>query len=420
MDGFIKLGGAHTFQIGPFLDDTDGKTAETGLTIAATAVYLSKQGGSLTQKNEATAMTGTSDALGYYDCVLDGTDTGTVGTLKVHVHVAGALPVWSTFQVVPAIVYDSLFAAAGTDYLPVDMVQYLGTAAHAASENGTACVEVVRWGGNDVAATAVNGVPKVDVANISGDSTAADNCESFFDGTGYAGTNNVIPTVTTTGTATAVTTLNGIANDVITAASINTGALTADAFAADAIIAATLATGAITADAFAANAITASAIADASIDAATFAADVDAEIATMVWNAATLSYGSAGSYGKLVEDNLNAPVATIDTVVDGIATTLGAAGAGLTAVPWNAAWDAEVQSEVFDALNDAYTDATGLTANGLLERIRVLSWILRNKITVTDANGNTVIYKDNSTDAAFTVNAMLTDDSTTTTRLRAA
>src|SRR5574343_226106 len=37
----------------------------------------------------------------------------------------------------------------------------------------------------------------VDAVAISGDSTAADNAESFFDGTGYAGTNNVIPTVTT-------------------------------------------------------------------------------------------------------------------------------------------------------------------------------------------------------------------------------
>jgi hypothetical protein len=36
-----------------------------------------------------------------------------------------------------------------------------------------------------------------DVLAISGDATAADNEESFFDGTGYAGTNNVIPTVTT-------------------------------------------------------------------------------------------------------------------------------------------------------------------------------------------------------------------------------
>jgi hypothetical protein len=34
------------------------------------------------------------------------------------------------------------------------------------------------------------------VVEISGDSDAADNAEAFFDGTGYAGTNNVIPTVT--------------------------------------------------------------------------------------------------------------------------------------------------------------------------------------------------------------------------------
>lgn len=42
------------------------------------------------------------------------------------------------------------------------------------------------------------------VVQISGDATAADNAESFFDGTGYAGTNNVIPLVTTTSTVTAL------------------------------------------------------------------------------------------------------------------------------------------------------------------------------------------------------------------------
>jgi hypothetical protein len=41
------------------------------------------------------------------------------------------------------------------------------------------------------------GTPDVNVKLISSDSTAADNAEAFFDGTGYAGTNNVIPTVTT-------------------------------------------------------------------------------------------------------------------------------------------------------------------------------------------------------------------------------
>lgn len=70
-----------------------------------------------------------------------------------------------------------------------------------------------------------NLLPDVNVAQISGDATAANNCESFFDGTGYAGTGNTIPTVTT---------VNGLAANVITAASIATGAIDADALAADA------------------------------------------------------------------------------------------------------------------------------------------------------------------------------------------
>lgn len=52
--------------------------------------------------------------------------------------------------------------------------------------------------------------------------------------------------------------------------------------------------------------------------------------------------------------------AAIDTVVDAIlvdTAEIGAAGAGLTAVPWNASWDAEVQSECADALN-AYDPPT--------------------------------------------------------------
>jgi hypothetical protein len=46
---------------------------------------------------------------------------------------------------------------------------------------------------------------KADALALSGDTVAADNAESFFDGTGYAGTGNTIPTVTTVGTLTTYT-----------------------------------------------------------------------------------------------------------------------------------------------------------------------------------------------------------------------
>lgn len=50
---------------------------------------------------------------------------------------------------------------------------------------------------------------------------------------------------------------------------------------------------------------------------------------------------------------------TVDGIVDNILTDtaeIGAAGAGLTALPWNAAWDAEVQSEVQDAIEANHLD----------------------------------------------------------------
>jgi hypothetical protein len=46
-----------------------------------------------------------------------------------------------------------------------------------------------------------------------------------------------------------------------------------------------------------------------------------------------------------------------NAAIKGYVDDIGTAGAGLTAVPWNAAWDAEVQSEATDALN-AYDPPT--------------------------------------------------------------
>ena len=116
---FLKQSTAVTVVLGPFVDDTDGKTAETGLTISQADVRLSKNGGDFAQKNDANAAT--HDELGYYDVALDATDTGTLGALKVVVSESGALPVWEDFMVMPANVWDSLF---GADLLQVDCREF--------------------------------------------------------------------------------------------------------------------------------------------------------------------------------------------------------------------------------------------------------------------------------------------------------
>jgi hypothetical protein len=70
-------------------------------------------------------------------------------------------------------------------------------------------------------------------------------------------------------------------------------------------------------------------------------------------------------------------------------------------------------------LNTAINDATSLNSGSLLDRIRILGWIIRNKQEVDNATGDTDIYKDDSTTLAFSVTGMLTDSSGTTRRLRA-
>lgn len=113
MTQWLKQSTAFIFRVGPFLDDTDGKTAETGLTIAQADIQISKNGGAFAQTSASP--TTTHDTDGWYQCPLTAIDTGTLGTLDVQIVVAGALPVWRHFTVVPANVYDSLIA--GTDYL---------------------------------------------------------------------------------------------------------------------------------------------------------------------------------------------------------------------------------------------------------------------------------------------------------------
>jgi hypothetical protein len=82
------------------------------------------------------------------------------------------------------------------------------------------------------------------------------------------------------------------------------------------------------------------------------------------------SFGSASGGGGLdaaeiraalgmASANLDAQLAAIEAQTDDI----GVAGAGLTAIPWNAAWDAEVQSEVTDVVGAAGASLSAIPWN---------------------------------------------------------
>lgn len=102
--------------LGPFVDSTDGVTAETALSIANTDIKVFKAGATtLASKNSGGA---THISNGNYYATLDATDTDTLGSGTLIVQVSGALAVRHDFVVVPANVYDSMIL--GTEWLTVD------------------------------------------------------------------------------------------------------------------------------------------------------------------------------------------------------------------------------------------------------------------------------------------------------------
>jgi anti-sigma28 factor (negative regulator of flagellin synthesis) len=173
------------------------------------------------------------------------------------------------------------------------------------------------------------------------------------------------------------------------------GELGVGVFAAGAITAAAIATGAVDADALSTDGV--NEIRDA-ITGGAYALDTDANgrvrvvdgtgageidtasgrvqittaqedaIVDKVWDELQSAHTTGGSFGEIATE-----IAAI--LVD--TAEIGTAGAGLTNVPWNASWDAEVQSEVndglvalgLDHLVSASVIGTDITDNSIIARM---------------------------------------------------
>lgn len=265
---YLRLGGTPTVQIGPFVDATDGFTLEAGITMTQAMVRLSKNGGNIAQKTEAT--NATYDEVGMYSCPLDATDTDTLGRLQLivadgTVHRA----VYHEFMVIPANEYDSLIL--GSDALEVHTVE--------------------------------------------------------------------------------------ITDAIITSAKFGAGAINAAAIADAAIDNATFAAD-VGSTAYATNILALAVrkvLDELNLDhlakVATAAADMTTEVVDATILSRVLANGDTSAFVpstdglQLIRDK--------QTDIEADTAVIGALGAGLTAVPWNAAWDAEVQSECADAITAA-------------------------------------------------------------------
>lgn len=337
--------------IGPFLDEDDGKTAETGLSIGVSDVRLSKAGANIVAKNSGG---GTHDELGFYQITLDATDTNTVGELLIAVHKSGALPVFKYCYVLEEAIYDALFAASASAFdsnARVDVVSIEGS--DATDQINAACDAAIETYGLDHLVSA--SVAGSDVADnsivaklVSKESTAdwddfantTDSLQALRDQTGSGLT--AIPWNSSWDAE-----VQSECNDALVALGLDhmVSASVAGSDVADDSIIAKLVSKESTADwdDFVNTTDSLQALRDRG-DASWITASppTAASIADAVWDEATSGHTSSGTFGEQVKTDID------DILAD--TAEIGSAGAGLTAVPWNSSWDAEVQSECNDAL----------------------------------------------------------------------
>lgn len=164
MARWIAQGTTVTLSIGPFLASSDGITPQTGLTPTVRVM----RGGSWNARSSATAVAHQEN--GFYSVELDGTDTGTLGRMRLAAFPAATVPVWEDFMVVPVKVWDAL--VAGSDNLEVDTIQWLGTAVATPTVAGVPEIDVTHWGGAAIATPVTAGVPDVALTGAASSSVA--------------------------------------------------------------------------------------------------------------------------------------------------------------------------------------------------------------------------------------------------------
>src|SRR3990167_7229311 len=107
--------------------------------------------------------------------------------------------------------------------------------------------------------------------------------------------------------------------------------------------------------------------------------------------------------------SMSADIAAIEAQTDDI----GAAGAGLTAVPWNASWDAEVESEALDALNTILADS--VPADGTIPTLRQALYMITQFLYERSVSGTTVTVR--KADGSTSLLTLTLNDGTTPTSI---
>ena len=418
MARYLRANTATIVTVGPFYDKTDGVTIENSLTITNERITMTVDNNdgsapTIVLDNVTGATSGTDNDLNYItNCdaglmqiELSAANTNHAGkrAMLTITDAANHVPVFHEFQILVANVYDALI---GTDYLQthaVEITNDLITAAAIADGAIDAgalagdCITAAKIADNAIAAEHL-------AANAIDFATFAADCKT---GSGLKANVESISANAITATA--------IAADAITAAKIANGAIDNATFAAD-----------VGSTAYATNIIAIAA--KKAIDEYDPPTNAEFELRslaaadyTVVSDLGTVQTGDAfarlgAPAGASVSDDIaavKAQTGAIETDTQDLQTQVGVDGAGLTAVPWNAAWDAEVQSEVDDALTTD-TGPLSIAWGTLIERTYQM---INNRMAVTEATGAVALRNIGNTGDIATGNVASSSGTTTRAEL---
>jgi hypothetical protein len=142
------------------------------------------------------------------------------------------------------------------------------------------------------------------------------------------------------------------------------------------------------------------------VNASALAADAVTELQSGLATASALSSLDT-KIGSPAGASVSADIAAIEAQTDDI----GVAGAGLTAIPWNATWDAEVESEVADALEATVADS--VPADGTRPSVKQALYILTQFMLERTVSGTTCTVR--KPDGSTTLLTLTLNDATTPT-----
>ena len=323
----LRQSTSQVVRIGPFVDDTDFKTAEAGLTINVGDIHLSKDGAAFADKNSGGATADGSN--GWYSMTLDATDTDTVGILEIEIVVSGALPVFKTYYVVEEAVYDAIYAASAVGPLEANDT---GSGLTAIPWNSAWDAEVESEVDDALVARGLDHL--VDQAVVGADVT--DNSivarlvskEATADWDDYDNTTDSLQAIRDQGDSAWITAtgfmLSTEDGSSFTAIPWNSSwDAEVQSEVNDALVALGL-------DHLVSTSVTGTDVADDSI------------IAMLVSKEATADWDD---YNNTTES-----LQALRDRGDSAWITYAGDGSGFTAIPWNSSWDSEVQSECNDAL----------------------------------------------------------------------